>query len=72
MAEDFGDEAPVTVAVALPDADLWRDDPAQIVAALLSPRALRQLGGVDAVEADLDLLPLQVARSVSASCTELT
>ena len=57
MAEDFGDAAH-TVAVALPDADLFRDDPAQIVAALLSPRALRQLGGVDAIKANLHLLAL--------------
>lgn len=33
VAEDFGDDAPVAVAVLFADADLLRDDPAQIVVA---------------------------------------
>nr|WP_243651785.1 hypothetical protein [Thiobaca trueperi] len=55
MAEDFADDAPVPVAVVFAEIDLLGDDPAQIIAALLSPRALAHLGGVDAVKADLDL-----------------
>ena len=68
VAEDFGDDAPVTVGVVFADADLSGDDPAQIIAAFRSPRALVDLGGVDAVKTGLDLLPVASgAESVGAT-----
>jgi hypothetical protein len=55
VAEDFGDEAPVTVAVALPDADLLRDDPAQIICGCPVPTGVARSRGRRCTDGRLDV-----------------